>query len=220
MTKIEALKELFKINLDALNYNLDLKLLIEFKGDEFIIVDKNNIILEGVILNYDLDVKSQRRFILDVASKIFKFLKDNKTMEYEKIEVDTFNTFKIVGYNDFMFKKYTVKVENDKLKKLSGEKYAKYFKKLLHKISFNLDWNKIDVLNEIINYYDYLYVNIVIKEKELLVTYMNEDDLQNVLNSINKFFKHGIIILYYSDVDEKEADKAVEYIASLLNKKG
>ena len=213
MTIIEALKELFKINLDELNYNLDLKLLIEFKDDKFIIINKDNIILEGDILNYNLSFGSQKKFILDVGSKIFKFFRDNETMEYKKLKTAIYKRYKIVGYGDFMFKKYTIKLELDKLKNIDPEEYEKFEDKIV----YNLDWNKIDVINETIEYDDYLYVNIVIKEKKLIVTYMNEDDLKNVLNSINRFLGSGIITLYYSDVDEKEAVKAMEYIKDLVD---
>ena len=214
MTIIEALKELFKINLDELNYNLDLKLLIEFKDDKFIIIDRDNIILEGDILNYNLSFGSQKKFILDVGSKIFKFFRDNETMEYKKLKTAIYKRYKIVGYGDFMFKKYTIKLELDKLKNIDPEEYEKFEDKII----YNLDWNKIDVINGTIKNNEYFYVNIVIKEKNILVKYMHKDNLKNVLNTVNRFLDSDIMTIYYSDVDEKEADKAVEFIKDLINK--
>ena len=123
MTRTEVIKELLKSNLDELNYNLDLKIKIYFKGgNEFVVVDKNIIISEGDMLNYDLSFESQKKFVSDVMNKIFKTLKDKK--EYEKI-----------------------------------------------------------------------------KDKNILISYMCEDDLQNILNSINRFLKTAMTSLYLIERD-------------------
>ena len=62
MTKIEALKELLKINLNNLNKYTHLKKLrINFKEDEFTVFDKNNfIIFKDKLSNYDFTLIVKR----------------------------------------------------------------------------------------------------------------------------------------------------------------
>ena len=58
MTKIEALKELLRENTSLNGFK------INFKGDEFIVLDENkNVIFKDLLKNYGLDYDSQKRFI-------------------------------------------------------------------------------------------------------------------------------------------------------------
>ena len=219
MTLKEMIKELMKINLDELNFTFGLKIEIKFNNDEFIVLDGSKVVLKDEILNYGLSYDEQKKFIFNVAKNLFSFFKDEESIEYKKIEIDNILTFKVVCYNEYMFIKHTIKVKNNKTKELTDEEFEKYMKKLYNKIAFNLDWNKISVVNEIVEYDDYFHINIVINEEELLINYIDYEDLDvmsNIINSVKRLLKSKYLTVCYSNVDEKEADKAVDYIRSLI----
>ena len=78
MTRNEALKELLKENVkEVSSKNLVKKLLIEFRDDEFIILDRDNsIVFKDKLKNYDLDFENQKRFVLNIYKKLFKYVSD------------------------------------------------------------------------------------------------------------------------------------------------
>ena len=222
MTKIEVLKELLKINLDELNCVFDLRLKIEFKGDEFLVLDKNNIVFRDDIVNYGLKPGCQERFVFDVLNKLFKYVRTFGSLEYDFIKVGEWNNLtKVTGYNEFIFEKFSILVKRKDFEKLNDEEFELYMKKMFKKISFNLDWDKIDVLSKKNMDGDYwIYVNFVINEKYLTYYYINEIDLQrvdNVVNSIKRLLKDKSVYIYYSDVDNEEVVKAVKYIEEIFN---
>ena len=208
MTKIEALKELLRYNLDEINSMFFRRLSIVFKGDEFIVVDCNNkTVLVDNILDYDLNFRSQKKFIFNILRKLFKFIRDDDTFECEFIEADCEEDIcRIVGYRDYMYAKYYVEI-------VRGDVEDDIFEKIASK----LDSNNIEVF-----YYDNhldfkgFYIGVVIYEVDLNINYIVDNKYYD-FNSIRKFLKEDTVTIYYSDVDEKEAVKAMEYIKKLLN---
>ena len=207
MTIYDVISELFRFNLDELNYALDLQLEIKFKNEYFIIVDdENKIIFKDKTLNYGFDLENQRRFILNVGSKVFKFFKDDKSVKDSKIEVDESKDIVKIRYRYFVLKKYC-----SKLDKLNRDNVF-YF---LNEISSNLDRKKLNIIFDVLSK--------VLYEKELIIHYVDNKELslsENILNSVKKLVRNNIMNVYYSNVDTKRADKAVEHIEYLLNKKG
>ena len=134
MTKIEALKELLKINLEELCYNTSINgLTIEFKDDEFIILDKDkNVIFKDLLKNYDLDYISQKRFILNVADSVTSFvdvledIEDKRRYFEDLIRVDNEYYFDVVGSGDIYESATYIDIDMDNIYENCKEDCIRY----------------------------------------------------------------------------------------------
>ena len=84
MVNIDTIKELMALNLEELQTSLNLNLSIDFKDDEInVLYNYKNIILSDKLSNYGVDFESQKKFILNVADKIFGFAEFGEEDESE-----------------------------------------------------------------------------------------------------------------------------------------
>lgn len=224
MTRKEILKELLRRNLDAFNVKLDTYLSIRFEGNNYIISYKSIEVLKGVITDYEMDFEGQKKFILDVGNSLFYLFKEKSDMEADELTYNSVKGFKlIIGRGDVFLKKYGVKINKDVLKitdKIkSDEDYKNFLEDIFKRIKIYLDGDKIFVINETLEDDNYLYINIKIYEVTLLIDYVDEFDysfLSDYINSLRRLKRRKELKIYFSDVEEKEAEKAVEYIKKLV----
>lgn len=224
MTRKEILKELLRRNLDAFNVKLDTYLSIRFEGNNYIISYKSIEVLKGVITDYEMDFEGQKKFILDVGNSLFYLFKEKSDMEADELTYNSVKGFKlIIGRGDVFLKKYGVKINKDVLKitdKIkSDEDYKNFLEDIFKRIKIYLDGDKIFVINETLEDDNYLHINIKIYEVTLLIDYVDEFDysfLSDYINSLRRLKRRKELKIYFSDVEEKEAEKAVEYIKKLV----
>ena len=170
-----------------------------FKDDEFIVLDcHNRIVLVDKILNYDLSFESQKKFILNVLNKIFKYVKDEDNMDCEIIMADCEERkCRIVGEREFMYAKYYVEIVGGKLKICKKFKYYDdCLDEIFKKIAANLDDSKVEVF-----YYDNcldfegFYINVIVDDNIVTVNYVDDDEYYK-LNSLKNVLKENKITVY------------------------
>ena len=224
MTRKEILKELLRRNLDAFNVKLDTYLSIRFEGNNYIISYKSIEVLKGVITDYEMDFEGQKKFILDVGNSLFYLFKEKSDMEADELTYNSVKGFKLINgrSNDYL-KKYGVKINKDVLKitdKIKNdEDYKNFLERIFKRINIYLDGDKISIINETLEDGNYLHINIKIYEVTLLIDYVDEFDysfLSDYINSLRRLKRRKELKNYFSDVEEKEAEKAVEYIKKLI----
>ena len=224
MTRKEILKELLRRNLDAFNVKLDTYLSIRFEGNNYIISYKSIEVLKGVITDYEMDFEGQKKFILDVGNSLFYLFKEKSDMEADELTYNSVKGFKLINgrSNDYL-KKYGVKINKDVLKitdKIKNdEDYKNFLERIFKRINIYLDGDKISIINETLEDGNYLHINIKIYEVTLLIDYVDEFDysfLSDYINSLRRLKRRKELKIYFSDVEEKEAEKAVEYIKKLI----
>ena len=214
MIKIEVLKELLKINLEVLGHNTSISgLTIDFKGDEFLVLDENkNVVFKDSLKNYDLDFESQKKFILDVANSVTSFVEVLENVNKDDlIRVDNEYFYSVIGKGDIYKKDNYININ-----KLDNEKDNVFLcfivdivsDIILDGIKNNLDENKIRVILYSGKYgcEGGFYVGGVINDNDTYV-YFIEDNVK----------KCNIVDLFYSNATTKEVEGAVKFIKELLN---
>ena len=206
LLKIESLKELLKNNLDELNKKIWSRLSIYFEedGNNFVIMDNNEyFLMVGDISKYDYSLESQIEFIKDVGNNLVKSFKKDDEMEYDKVYFyghgcdEIYDTYCLKpikrGYNDdFMIPTYRIAIDKINLTH-----------DLINELSNNLEYYILTGYDD-----NFIYVNVDIDETTLDINYKDN----------NKIIKYPVTF-YYSVFDEKEAEKTVNYIEELINKR-
>jgi len=223
MTKLQALKKLFEINLKELGKVLGIDgLKVEFKDDWFFVLDKNDkIIFVYKIKYYDLDFNSQRSFVINVANEIAAWVENLDEYEDDFIHdflggiIDSKDYVDILGEGD-IYRRYYIKLKNyvmmdDNIVTVDGFDIIKEIKN-------NLDGNKIRVVlyNPANKNKIGIYVDGVIKEKDVKVYYIEDEEDVEKSESIDNLLYYKYITLYYSMTTKEELEKAVEFIEELV----
>ena len=206
MTKLELLRDLLKSNLDEINKKLETELSIYYEegGVNFIILDCNKevLMIEDIFI-YDYTLDGQIKFIKDVGNKVATFFRESEDMEYDKVyfcgcedsyydeDFYCLNTIKRDHNDCFMFPAYSIGYDKNKLTD-----------EILYKLIDKLSWTVHAGYDD-----NCIYVNVDIDEVILNVKYEEN-------NEISKY----PLVVYYSFVEEKEAEKVVKYIEKLLQK--
>ena len=201
-----TIKELLKENIKTLNNDTHIYgLSIEFKGDEFIVLDKDkNVIFKDLLKNYDLDYISQKRFILNVASKIVGWIKVLDDLDYSIINklVDTKNCINVLGSGAVF--------ENYYITKYIKKDVDKFIIDVIHKIRKKLDKDKIRVVicfKDDDNSKIKIYVDGITSLKDFVLYYIDNDGK----------LKDKIIALYYTMTTKEEIEEAFEFIKDLVD---
>ena len=131
MDKIKELIRLLNINIMSINKMLKSNLYLVHDFENLLVVDVELNILFKKQIDYGLDFKSQKRFVLDILSKIFKYVDDKKI--YDDMKKGCLNVFYVFNENikeDLIFK--ILYEELTVYYKWEGVKATKYIKELLY----------------------------------------------------------------------------------------
>ena len=228
MTRIKVLKELFRRNLDEFNIKFNTKLLIDFEDKEFIIRYKKLEILKGGIADYGIDFEDQKKFIIDLGERLYPFfIDDYNVILYNRLNYEDKKDFKkIIGESRIVFKKYGIKIDKYELRDRglveTKEDYKKFLEYIFKEIRNNLREDKINVVSEILLNDDvFLHVFVNVYEREFSIKYVEESYFpyfSHIANSVERLIYTDNIKFYYSNTEEKEAEKVIEYIKNLIKK--
>lgn len=235
MTKLNALKKLLKKNMENLIFNTRIPLLsIEFKGKKFTILDYNEkVIFDDKILNYDATFKSQKEFILKLASKFTTFVKvaEELDKDYLKdlIKIDEVYYTNVTSSGDIYKTSKYIDIDVEDL-------YEEYTEDRYYDGSWEdyfydtIDAYVEEIINKfknkgvrIVSYCDFksekagFYVSANIYKDKICVTYVDNLKKLEGSSSIDEIVNYKNITLYYSLIkDKKEADEAVKIIKELV----
>ena len=239
MTKIEALKELLKANLNEVNNSrIGFCLSVSFQNEEFVVEYKiaDKTILSGKITDYDLSLGGQKRFVLDIANKLYKFVTENEILKYrglldcydEKELRGFFNSYELIyAHNYYIIKRNCL--EMDKVKICKENIWIKYSnkRKCLYEFfdTVNIKIGVGDDLRVIYGLdYDCYHVLLRMYENSIWLNYINCED-----NNVEEYLKNKKDIMeladresftfYYGRKTIKEAKRVANYIEPLLYKK-
>ena len=223
MTKIDAIKDLLRINLDAFNDAINSTLFIKFDGDDFYIHDNyKKEIFKGKILKYGLDLDGQKRFIVDVGNKLYPFFKENSSIFGDTIGHNSKKgLYKILGNNNYLFDEYKIKIEKEKLKlceelgdKINDKMYKKCLETFMDTIGDELDSLKFDVIYDAKN--ECLYINRAMDEALILVNYVEDVESIEGNNSVLNLLENKFLLVFFSATTDEELNSAIKFIKSFF----
>ena len=225
MTKIEVLKELLRKNFNETIKLINDGLSIDFKCDEFIVVDKDkNVIFKNKILNYDVDYNGQEKFILDVASKITLFVEVSDSIDYILYntvlkEINKRYCIDILG-SGYIRKNAKFIEVNPEIKFLDYDEYNYLMDDAISMIKNSLDEDKIRVVLYSDRYQDGFYVDGAVKESDTYIYYIDDEDKDfkgiEFIDDINNYIDEYYTFIYYINTTKKEIEEAVEFIKELV----
>ena len=200
MRKTETIKNILEKNIEELDKVIDFwNLSISFRGGKYYVKNNKRVIHRGNLDDIKSTFKNQKKFIVDVLSKKFKFIRDDKGI-IDKVDDVTRNV-------KFIFKNHKIKIGKKILKICSYWNYDLRYKsdymECLYTI-FDIIWDNVD-------------------RKKIKVAYIKNGDYLIVDRVMEKYeikINDTKVNLYCSNVLDEEIKKAVEFIKNLLNKKG
>ena len=203
------IKDLLKENIIELRKNTHLNVsTINFKGDEFIVLDKDKkIILKDKILNYDVDFESQKKFILDVIKNISSFIVIPDIIDFIScsdifMKIDYRYYSNVLGDGDILKNAEYIRVNYDID---NHDEYNYFIDDVINMIKEKLDENKIRVVAYSDSYQEGFYVDGVIEMYDTCLYYIEDN-----------YKEYSVIDLYYSNATKKEIEEAVKFIKDLV----
>ena len=242
MTKIEALKELFKINLEKLKRYTHIKeLSIAFDEDGFVVINNNNeIVLKNNFSNYDLSHNGQIKFVLDIVGSVASLpIIEEEPLSEEDYYIDdeelyTNNIIKIEGSGYLFDPSYGIDIDLKPFLSLNGDKkiceiYEKYKKELIFKkniLKKDLEFGKFLMYlvtnNKQHNFTVCIGKNMYnrpmclgfVKELKKIEDPNNPENL--IIDNVRCVLDYEILYLYYSLTTDEELKEAVETVKKNL----
>lgn len=213
VSKNEILKKLLKENVEELNTKTYIDdLTISFENNNYYVYYKNDIILEGEISKINVDFKSQKEFVLDIANKIYEFAKDYNELDYKffryLIRIDNEYFFDVFGKGD-IFQKHFIDLNIELEKWNERFEIIDYYKNIIKNL---LDENK----HRVVLYTDYygfitdFYIDGRIYKNEINIAYI--ENPKNVDKIDDNLIKYKSLTLYYKLNAYKEIEKIIKSI--------
>ena len=243
MTKIEALKELFKINLEKLKRYIYIDgLSIVFNEDSFIVMNDDKVVFKNKLSNYDLTYYGQIKFILNIIENIAPI-----AMIWEELrsvdecfldnciftDIENFIEIEGEGYINDPF--YTIEIDLKRFSLSNNKKicdiYKKYKNELLSrkyelKEGLKKDSFKIYLYADDKQHRLIIYIDKKMQDSLMCMGFVKDlkkfEDTNNpenlIVNNVRCTLDYEIITLFYTLTTDKELEEAYEIVQKNLEK--
>lgn len=245
MKKIDALKELMKINFNKLVNKLWIDdLVIGFKNDEFIVIYKNEVVLKDKVLSYDFTYRSQEKFIRDVVKFItpvamnlneLRIPEEYYLEKYLNTEDKNYYT-DILGQGKIYFPHKEIGIFLKKVFSIDDKHICKIC------VDFK-DWELYYIINEIkekinknniriVLYSDMkscvfkFHIDGVMREVDFCLGFIDDpDDLYKpykskkiIVDNIRTVMEYNVFKLYYKTATKEEIEEAAKVVENIVEK--